>query len=120
MPLLELEQVTVRYETAHSPPLVALQDITLTIDHGEFVALVGPSGCGKSTLLALIAGLQAPTEGTVALGGDKTAQRIGRVAYMPQRDLLLPWRTALDNAIVGLEVQGVARGPARARASRLF
>jgi ABC-type nitrate/sulfonate/bicarbonate transport system ATPase subunit len=118
--LLQLQQVMVRYETAHSPPLVALEDITLTINQGEFVGLVGPSGCGKSTLLALIAGLQPPTAGTVALHGDKTAKRLGRVAYMPQRDLLLPWRTALDNAIIGLEVQGVPRRAARARARQLF
>ncbi len=120
VPLLELQQVTMRYETTHDGPLVALENITLSINQGEFVGLVGPSGCGKSTLLALIAGLQAPTVGTVALHGDKTAKRLGRVAYMPQRDLLLPWRTALDNAIVGLEVRGVARTTARARARQLF
>ena len=119
-PLLELQQVMVRYKTVQGPPLVALEDITLTINQGEFIGLVGPSGCGKSTLLSLIAGLQAPTTGTVALRGDKAAKRLGRVAYMPQRDLLLPWRTALDNAITGLEAQGVARGPARARAQQLF
>jgi len=119
-PLLEVQQVMVRYKTVQGPPLVALEDITLTINQGEFIGLVGPSGCGKSTLLALIAGLQAPTVGTVALYGDKAAKQLGRVAYMPQRDLLLPWRTALDNAITGLEVQGVARGSARARAQQLF
>jgi ABC-type nitrate/sulfonate/bicarbonate transport system ATPase subunit len=119
-PLLELQQVTMRYKTTRSGSLVALENITLSINQGEFVGLVGPSGCGKSTLLALIAGLQAPTAGTVALHGDKTAKRLGRVAYMPQRDLLLPWRTALDNAIVGLEVQGVARTTARTCARQIF
>ncbi|MGH2514357.1 MAG: ABC transporter ATP-binding protein, partial [Ktedonobacterales bacterium] len=87
---------------------------------GEFVALVGPSGCGKSTLLSILAGLETPTAGTVALCGDMHARRLGHVGYMPQRDLLLPWRSALGNAIAGLEVQGVARAEAKRRARTLF
>lgn len=119
-PLLEVQQVTFRYATAHHPSLVALQNVTLHINQGEFVGLIGPSGCGKSTLLDLIAGLLTPTEGTIAFHGDTTVTRLGRVAYMPQRDLLLPWRMALDNAIAGLEVQGVSRATARVRAKDLF
>jgi len=118
--VLEVQHVTMCYETGHSHPLVALENITLHINQGEFVGLVGPSGCGKSTLLAVIAGLETPTAGTVALHGDKSAKRLGRVAYMLQRDVLLPWRTALDNAITGLQVQGVGRGVARGRARQLF
>lgn len=120
MSLLKLQQVTMCYETMSHSPLVALEHVNLSIDPGEFVGLVGPSGCGKSTLLTLIAGLQTPTAGTVAFHGDTTAKRLGQVAYMPQRDVLLPWRTALDNAITGLEVQGMPRKKARARAQELF
>ena len=77
------------------------------------MAVVGPSGCGKSTLLELIAGLQEPDEGTVA-GAREAA------SYMPQRDLLLPWRDALANAALALECQGVPRAEARRRAEPLF
>jgi ABC-type nitrate/sulfonate/bicarbonate transport system ATPase subunit len=84
------------------------------------VALVGPSGSGKSTLLAIVAGLDEPTTGEVVLRGDPRARRLGRVGYMPQRDLLLPWRTALGNAIAGLEVRGVPARQARERARALF
>jgi ABC-type nitrate/sulfonate/bicarbonate transport system ATPase subunit len=82
--------------------------------------LVGPSGCGKSTLLAIIAGLEDATSGDIALHGDAQAPRLGHVGYMPQRDLLLPWRDALGNATTGLRVQGVARAEAEARARALF
>jgi NitT/TauT family transport system ATP-binding protein len=88
--------------------VTALEDLSLTVEHGEVVALVGPSGCGKSTLLELLAGLQEPDEGTVS------AQP---AAYMPQRDLLLPWRSALANAALALECAGFRKSDA-ARAAR--
>ncbi len=119
-PLLEARNVTMRYAAAGRQSLTALVDVSLRVEAGEFVALVGPSGCGKSTLLSIIAGLETPTTGTVALRGDPQARRLGRVGYMPQRDLLLPWRTALGNAIAGLEAQGVPRAEAYARAAVLF
>src|SRR5690348_17637746 len=92
-PLLEVRGLSMRYPAAGSGggALTVLRDVSLTVAAGEFAALVGPSGCGKSTLLSLIAGLEAPVAGTVALHGDIHAQRLGRVGYMPQRDLLLPW-----------------------------
>jgi ABC-type nitrate/sulfonate/bicarbonate transport system ATPase subunit len=104
--------------------LAVLRDITLTVPPGWFVTILGPSGSGKSTLLAILAGLDAPDAGTVSLwprgGGVALPQRLGHVGYMPQRDLLLPWRTALDNATVALEVGGLSRQAARARALPLF
>jgi ABC-type nitrate/sulfonate/bicarbonate transport system ATPase subunit len=97
-----------------------LSDITLSVSAGEFVTLVGPSGCGKSTLLSMIAGLEEPSSGSITLYGNVNTRRLGQVGYMPQRDLLLPWRSALDNAIAGLEIQGVSRKAARERARTIF
>jgi ABC-type nitrate/sulfonate/bicarbonate transport system ATPase subunit len=101
--------------------LVALDGVDLTLRPSEVLAVVGPSGCGKSTLLELVAGLQEPDAGTVAAGGAADpARRRAACAYMPQRDLLLPWRDALGNAALALECQGVPRRQARRRAEPLF
>jgi ABC-type nitrate/sulfonate/bicarbonate transport system ATPase subunit len=97
-------------------PLPVLQDIDLRVYRGEFVSLIGPSGCGKSTLLNIIAGLLEPTRGVLRTDGQQGARRLGVVGYMHQKDLLLPWRTVLDNAILGLELQGVRRSEARRQA----
>src|SRR5487761_1159305 len=119
-PLLDVRDVVKRYDGAHGQSLLTLDSVSLRVNHGEFVALIGPSGCGKSTLLALIAGLETPTSGAITLHGDAQAPRLGRIGYMPQRDLLLPWRDALGNATVGLRAQGVPRAEAEARARALF
>jgi ABC-type nitrate/sulfonate/bicarbonate transport system ATPase subunit len=114
-PLLFLE-VTRRY-----PRVTALEGIDLAVRRDEVLAVVGPSGCGKSTLLELMAGLQEPDEGVVsAAGATDAAGRRATCAYMPQRDLLLPWRDALANAALALECQGVPRSEARRRAEPLF
>jgi len=96
------------------------------LDHVELhlpalgrVSIVGRSGAGKSTLLSLIAGLDEPDAGTIAVG-DTTTDRLARCALMPQRDCLLPWRTALDNAALALENKGLPRTNARRRAAPLF
>ena len=101
-----------------------LSGVNLTVEPGEFVSLIGPSGCGKSTLLNIIAGLDQPDSGTVELGGgpdhisngSRGSPRLGRVGYMQQKDLLLPWRTVLDNAALGLELHGVPLRRARQKA----
>ncbi len=98
---------------------LVLDDIQLTVGEGEFVSIIGPSGCGKSTLLNIVAGLDSPDSGTVTVGGDQGVSALGRVGYMQQKDLLLPWRTVLDNAILGLELHGVPRRQARTRALEL-
>jgi ABC-type nitrate/sulfonate/bicarbonate transport system ATPase subunit len=118
-PLLEAREVTMRYRVGGAGVL-ALQRVSLHVNEGEFVALVGPSGSGKTTLLSIFAGLETPTSGTLALRGDTQARLLGRAGYMPQRDLLLPWRTALGNAIAGLQAQGVSRSEATTRARALF
>ena len=100
--------------------LEAVRDVHLSVSEGEFLALLGPSGCGKSTLLNALAGLIQPNSGEIVIRGTETHQRLGQLAYMPQRDALLPWRTILENAILGLEVAGVDRREARERASALL
>jgi NitT/TauT family transport system ATP-binding protein len=113
---LSLSDVTRRY-----PRVSALEGVDLAVREGEVLAVVGPSGCGKSTLLELVAGLQEPDGGVVSVAGARDAAgRRAACAYMPQRDLLLPWRDALANAALALECQGVQRSEARRRAEPLF
>ena len=92
-------------------PVPALRDLSLNVSAGEIVAVVGASGCGKTTLLELICGLQQPDAGTV---------QSAPAALMPQRDLLLPWLAAVDNAALALRVQGVARQRAREQVAPWF
>jgi ABC-type nitrate/sulfonate/bicarbonate transport system ATPase subunit len=94
----------------------ALRDVTIHASPGEFVSVLGPSGCGKSTLFEVIAGLLEPSAGEVLVDGVSAPNRLGTIGYMPQKDLLLPWRSVLDNTIVGLELQGMRRGDARREA----
>jgi ABC-type nitrate/sulfonate/bicarbonate transport system ATPase subunit len=106
--------------TRREPPLHVLDGVDLDVAADQFVALIGPSGCGKSTLLNIVSGLEQPSSGTVALDGDLAARRLGRIAYMHQRDLLLPWRDVMGNVVLGLEVAGEKTGEARARARSLL
>src|SRR5690242_6140875 len=79
-------------------PLPVLDGIDTTVDRGQFIAVIGPSGCGKSTLFNVLTGLEAPDgTGRVELAGADLTGTVGHCAYMPQRDLLVPWRTILDN-----------------------
>jgi ABC-type nitrate/sulfonate/bicarbonate transport system ATPase subunit len=102
-------------------PTLVLDGVDLSMRKDERLAIVGESGGGKSTVLSLVAGLQEPTEGSIRLGLATTARdRLGCCVLMPQKDLLLPWRTALDNACLALENKGVSRTEARRRAAPLF
>ena len=116
---IQVEGVSKNY-LRDGKPLQVLQDIDFDASDGEFVSIIGPSGCGKSTLLNIIAGLDEPTTGAIYLNGQRSDKRLGAVGYMQQKDLLFPWRTVMDNAILGLELQGVPRSVARARASGLM
>jgi ABC-type nitrate/sulfonate/bicarbonate transport system ATPase subunit len=101
--------------------IVAVQDIDLSVPRHSRIGIVGPSGGGKSTLLQIIAGLMEPDTGEVYVDGASSAtDRLARCALMPQRDLLLPWRSALDNAGIALENRGVSRSEARRRTRPLF
>ena len=87
-------------------PLPTLNSVNFYAHDGEFVSIIGPSGCGKSTLLNIIAGLDEPTSGSLSLYGRQDAARLGSVGYMQQKDLLLPWRSVLDNAILWTRTPG--------------
>ncbi len=98
----------------------ALAQTNLAVQEGHFACIIGPSGCGKSTLFNIIAGLLPPTTGDVTIDGKSIVCKAGTVGYMLQKDLLLPWRTILDNIILGLEIRGVPRSQAVERALPLM
>jgi ABC-type nitrate/sulfonate/bicarbonate transport system ATPase subunit len=101
--------------------LRTIEGLDLEADAHQVLGLVGPSGCGKSTLLELVAGLQEPEGGDVEVGGgSRSDERLARCAYMPQRDLLLPWFDAIDNAALALRNGGAGRDAARREAGQLF
>jgi NitT/TauT family transport system ATP-binding protein len=90
----------------------AVTDINLSIRAGEVVSIIGPSGCGKSTLLNMGAGLYLPTDGEVFISGQRVTAPVRKVAFMLQKDLLMPWRTIRDNVELGMEIDGT---PAKQR-----
>jgi NitT/TauT family transport system ATP-binding protein len=111
-PAIELHDITFGYNGATS----VVEHVDLVVEPGEVLVLIGPSGCGKSTLLNLIAGIAEPSKGTVACFGGAVQGLNRRVTYMTQRDTLLPWRSALDNACLPLEIKGVGKKERYARA----
>jgi ABC-type nitrate/sulfonate/bicarbonate transport system ATPase subunit len=108
---VSLQAITHTYRDARGASLTVLDDLSLSAEKGQVLAVVGPSGAGKTTLLELICGLQQPEHGTVCCEP---------AALMPQRDQLLPWLSALDNAALALRLGGASRDEARERASSLF
>jgi ABC-type nitrate/sulfonate/bicarbonate transport system ATPase subunit len=117
-PSVQVSHLSHAFARRGAAPLQALDDVSLRVEPGQFAALVGPSGCGKSTLLRMLAGLDRPDAGAISISGAD--QPLGTAGYMPQRDLLMPWRSVLDNAIVALEFARVPRREARARARALL
>jgi NitT/TauT family transport system ATP-binding protein len=95
-------------------------DLSLSLDKGEIVSIVGPSGCGKTTLLNTLCGLIAPDAGRIRWYGRELAGQPQNVGYMLQKDLLLPWRTALGNVMLGLEIRGVAASEAHDRSRAML
>ncbi|GAA4953467.1 ABC transporter ATP-binding protein [Actinoplanes utahensis] len=114
--MIVVERVS-RTFPARSGSVAALHEIDLTVAEGEFVAVIGRSGCGKSTLLRLIAGLLEPTSGTITVTGRAVRAPSREVALMQQQPALLPWRTALGNVLLPVEMarQPRAEGAVRAR-----
>lgn len=106
VPVVELATVTKSFGTRR-----VLDGIDLAVRQGEFISVIGPSGCGKSTVFGIVAGLDSPDSGSVSAP---------TCAHMPQKDLLFPWRSVLENTALGLEVQRLPKKQARARAAELF
>jgi len=118
---LEFRNVTMRFgDRGGQAALTAVRGVSFEVRDGEVVSLIGPSGCGKSTLLNIGSGLMAPSEGTSLIDGTPVAGPNAHVAFMLQKDLLLPWRTVAQNAMFGVEIQGVPTAERRRRAANLL
>src|SRR5436305_8974519 len=118
-PKLSVQGVTKDFYSGRKR-LKTLERVDLTVNTGEFVSLIGPSGCGKSTLFNIIAGVESPTSGLIAIDGNANALRAGKTGYMPQQPLLLPWRTVEENVMLGLDVRHVAHKKAQHEAFELL
>jgi NitT/TauT family transport system ATP-binding protein len=113
---IELGSVTKRFVDPSGNAFTALRDVDLTIEPGQFCAIVGPTGCGKSTTLTMVAGLDRPSAGTVSVGGRPVDGIAPGVSFMFQADALLPWKTVLGNVMLGPVFRGVAKREAQAAA----
>jgi len=114
-PILVAEKVQMTFASADSR-LEALAEASLAVMPNEFVCLIGPSGCGKSTLLRILGGLVRPTSGRVLFEGRPLTHPLRRIGFLFQRATLMPWRTALGNVMLPLEIEGMPRAQAEARA----
>jgi sulfonate transport system ATP-binding protein len=116
VPAIELRDATKRFVTPTGSSFTALRDLNLTVQPGEFCAIVGPTGCGKSTTLSLISGLAPTSRGEVLVFGERVTGVARSVGYMFQRDAVFPWKNVLDNVAAGPRFRGVGHAEADARA----
>jgi ABC-type nitrate/sulfonate/bicarbonate transport system ATPase subunit len=100
--------------------LLVVDDVSIYLKENEFVSLLGPSGSGKSTIFNIIAGLLKPDEGEITIDGEDFTGKTGRVSYMYQKDLLLPWKKVIDNVALPLAIKGVKKQEARERVKKYF
>jgi NitT/TauT family transport system ATP-binding protein len=119
VPPLVVEHIAKSYEV-NGRMVPVIGDLSLTLQEGEIVSIVGPSGCGKTTLLNTLCGLLTPDSGRIRWHGREVSGQPQNVGYMLQKDLLLPWRTALGNAMLGLEIRGVAPSEAQDRSHAML
>jgi NitT/TauT family transport system ATP-binding protein len=119
VPPLVVEHVSKSYEV-NDEIVPVIGDLSLMLREGEIVSIVGPSGCGKTTLLNTLCGLLSPDSGSIRWHGREVTGQPQNVGYMLQKDLLLPWRTALGNAMLGLEIRGVAAAEAEDRSRAML
>src|SRR5262249_47840929 len=117
---LEFRDVIMRFAESSGNSLTAVQGVSFAIRDGEVVSLIGPSGCGKSTLLHIGAGLTAPSEGEARVDGERAVGPNAHVAFMLQKDLLLPWRSIAENVMFGVEIQRMPVAERRRRAQTLL
>jgi NitT/TauT family transport system ATP-binding protein len=113
-----LTGLTVAFRLAGGAVYTAVEDTSLKVAEGEFVSIVGPTGCGKSTLLNAAAGLRAPSSGRVEIFGNALTGLNRTAGYLFQSDALFPWKTAMENIAIGLEIAGTRPADARDRAER--
>ena len=113
---IQLRGVTKRFLTPSGGIYTALRDLNLTVEPGEFCAVVGPTGCGKSTTLGLISGLEPPSEGEVDVFGQPVKGIAGGLGYMFQTDAVFPWKTVLENVAAGPRYRGISHREARVKA----
>lgn len=106
---IEIVGLTKRYLTPKGETFTAIKDVTLTVEPGQFCAIVGPTGCGKSTTLAQVSGLEQPSEGSVLVGGQRVDGITDGVSYMFQADSLFPWKTVLGNVMMGPILLGTSK-----------
>jgi len=118
-PRIELRHISKTFFGIHHI-VPALEDVSFKVMPGEFVTIIGASGSGKSTLFNLCVGLHEPDEGEILIDGKRPENRAGMVGYMPQRDLLLPWRSVLDNVLIPLEIQGIPKRESRQKALEML
>ena len=119
--VLQFKDVTFHYSSKDNTSLDSiLEGISFGVDDGEFVSIIGASGSGKSTIFRLITGLEQPVNGDILLNGKKMKDRLGKVGYMPQQDLLMPWRTVMDNAVLPLEIKGMKKEEAKSHVRKLL
>ena len=117
---IDIAGVSKSYVTREDEDILALEEISIRIEPGSFVAVVGPSGCGKSTLLSLLAGLHPVTGGTIAIDGETVVKPHPKTGVVFQSDLLLDWRTVRDNILLPIEIKRLPVREYRQRADRLL
>jgi NitT/TauT family transport system ATP-binding protein len=113
---IEIEHLTKRFVTRSGEPFTAIRDVSLTIQPGQFCAIVGPTGCGKSTTLGQVSGLERPSAGLVRVGGREVRGITEGVSFMFQADALFPWKTVLANVMIGPVLHGTPKKDAVALA----
>jgi NitT/TauT family transport system ATP-binding protein len=118
--LISISQLNKTYATREGSPILALSNVNLEIERGEFVTVVGPSGCGKTTLLKILAGILQKSTGRIMVDGKPIDGPSRQVGVVFQEPLLLPWRTILENVLVPAEIQKLDPGKARASAQALL
>ncbi|MCV7098346.1 ATP-binding cassette domain-containing protein, partial [Mycobacterium kubicae] len=118
LPLIELQGATKRFPSNRGDGIhTAVRDLDITVDAGEFVAVVGPTGCGKSTTLSLVSGLEPPSAGRVLVRGKDVSGIPTGIGYMFQQDAVLPWKSVIDNVALGPIYRGAGKGEAREKAA---
>ena len=118
--VMKVDSIGMIFQNPGMTDLIALGEVSFDLREHEILAVVGPSGCGKTTIFNIIAGLIEPTQGSVHVQEKRVQGATGQVGYMLQKDMLLPWRTVIENVILGLEVRGVSDKVAREKAMQLI